>query len=251
MRPTTLKDDLKIIAEFGFDSERTAEFLDLSPNTVNQILHRAETKKTAREPSVSKTKRIPYFREILVELSKGGVSINEETLESIKPLPGSNFFQFIKENYSADEKLVSHLIHQSVESFLNSRMRINFVAEFENRFGAVTENSLAQVASTNPQFLADFLSLGKIKTLTKAIGLSKLGGSHDDAFLGQLKSFTKDEAPIVREGAFQGLAEYFFFDEKKHFALLPFFKDALANETSVDVQKQIRNLIDAMEMYVE
>lgn len=251
MKAMALKDDLKLIADLGFTPQRTARCLDLSPDTLEGILHRTATKAKAKKPSTSKTKRIPYFREVLVELSEGGINVTEETLESITPLPGKNFFEFIKENYSGDEELVSHLIHQSVEAFLNSRMRINFVAVFEKRFGSVTEESLAHAATTDPQFLADFLSLGKIKPLTKALGLSKLGESHDEAFIGQLKSSTKDEAPLVREGAFQGLAEYFFFDEKKYSDLLLFFREALANETGIGVQKQIRNLIEAMELYQE
>jgi uncharacterized protein with PIN domain len=129
--------------------------------------------------------------------------------------------------------------------------RLDFVAEFTNRFGHINGESLNRVASEDPKFLAEFISFGKIKQLTCAYALSALGIASDDAFLELIMAHTKSESPLVREGAYLGLAEYFFRDEKKYADLLPFFKHALEHETGEGVKEQILNLINTMEMYQE
>jgi hypothetical protein len=128
-------------------------------------------------------------------------------------------------------------------------MQINYISEFEKRFGDINEDNLTLAAVQDPQFLADFISLGQIRPITKAIALSKLGLSHDDSCLELLKGFTKNNVPLVREGAFQGLSEYFFHDENKCSELLAFFRQALKTEPALGVQNQIQNLIESMEMY--
>lgn len=248
MKAESIKRDLEVIEELGWKAEKTASYLGISPETIRDAIYRkASTKRT----SVSKTRRIAYFRSFLSELKEGGVTPSEETVESITILPGKTFSKFIKEYYSESDELIRQCIHTSVEAFLASRLRIDFRAEFEKRYKFIGEETIAQAAEKDPQFLAEFIAFGKIKPLTRAIALSKLGHSHNDSYLGLLKTFTKDEAPLVREGAYQGLAEYFFYDEKKYADLMAFFKQSLNNETGPGVQKQIRSLIDAMELYQE
>lgn len=125
----------------------------------------------------------------------------------------------------------------------------DYLSEFVQRFGDVTESSLRLAATYDPHFLVEFISFGEVQPLTYAIALSQLWLSNDDSFLDFLKSRTKHKNSLIREGAFQGLAAYYLKDENKHRDLLVFFRKALAKEPRLSVQKQIIKLLTTMEVY--
>ena len=79
--------------------------------------------------------------------------------------------------------------------------------------------------------------------------MSKLGLAVNDNFLGLIKSLTRDPSPLVREGAYKALSEYFLADEAKYVDLYQFFKESLETETGEGVKKQIASLLSVMEMY--
>ena len=134
---------------------------------------------------------------------------------------------------------------------LGIKENIDYVAEFEKRFGDINQDNIYTVAIKDPNFLFKFISFAEIKPFTKAIALSNLGCSFDKTYLEFIKSYTKNEISIVREGAYQGCAEYYFNDHKKYPKLLDFFKEALLTEKDLMVIKQINNLIMAMQMCLE
>jgi hypothetical protein len=242
-----LKKELSHIRELGWDADQTAAYLSISRETLTSI----NRKGIASSTTTSKTKKLTFFRRFLSELADGGFIPNQELVNSIFIIPGKTFASFIDEHYKIKDEVVDHLIDMSVSKFVSSRLRIDYVSEFETKFGDVTEGNLSRAATENPQFLAEFAVHAEIKPLTRAIALSKLGTSLDDSFIGFLKTQTKHELPLVREGAFQGLAHYYFDDEYAYEDLLPFFRNALQAEPGEGVKSQIRGLIEAMEFYRE
>ena len=123
--------------------------------------------------------------------------------------------------------------------------------KFRLHYGDISNETLGETVLQDPKLLADLISSAGIKPLTLATALSKLGLASDDSFKDLLQSYTKHDSPLVREGAYQGLAEYYFNDERKHEDLPHFFKSALKEETAVGACLQISNLLHAMEMYKE
>lgn len=243
-----LKEEVEVIQKLGWNIENVSSYLDVGVATLNDVLHRS--KRPAAKRSKSKTVRITYFRIFLEKISASGAFPTHELVDSIPVMGERNFSTFIKEFYASEEKMVVHIINESVEKFVSNRLAIDFVSLFKERFGGmVNEKTLTKAAMEDPQFLADFITQGKIKNFTRALAVSKLGLSLDDKFLGLIKSFTRDSSPLVREGAFKALAEYFFEDEEKYSGLYKEFKEALENEAGEGVRKQIASLLSLMDMY--
>lgn len=247
MSAVQLRQEVEKIFSFGWNSKTVSHYLDVKEGTLNDVLHR---KKRAQLGSKSKTIRITYFRIFLEKLFDNGLFPTIDLVESVPVMGERSFSTFIKEFYSTEEQLVIHIITESVNKFVSNRLAVDFVSEFKERFGgAINEKTLTSAAMENPQFLADFITQGKIKNFTKALAVSKLGLSVNDNYLGLIKALTRDESPLVREGAYKALAEYFFEDEQKYSYLYDDFKAALEKEKGEGVKKQIASLLNVMEMY--
>jgi hypothetical protein len=247
MNAMPLKQEVKKIFSLGWNAKSVSDYLDVTEGTLHDVLHR---NKRAQLGSRSKTIRITYFRIFLEKLFANGLFPTRELVDSVPVMGERSFSTFIKEFYSKEEQLVTYIINESVDKFLSNRFSLDFVALFKEKFGGViNEKTLTQAALKEPQFLADFITQGKIKNFTKALALSKLGLAGDDTFLGLIKSLILDPSPLVREGAYQALAEYFLNDEDKYSYLYEDFKNALETETGEGVKKQIVSLMKVMEMY--
>lgn len=246
---TSVKDDIKVISGFGWNNDLTAKYLRMSTHTLEDASHRNRP-----ETNLGRTpmRKVPFFRHFLEDISKGGLRPTKKIVDSITIMPGMDFSSFIEQYYAKEEKLVIGIIDLSVEKFLARRRVVDYVEEFKSRFGGVVgEASITEAAVKDPQFLSEFIAHGQMNNTTRAIALSKLGLALDESLLGFIKAYAKDPSSLVREGAFQGLAEYYFDDEKKYSHLLAFFKSSLREEKAEGVQKQIANLIRAMEDFIE
>jgi hypothetical protein len=247
MSAVQLKQEVEKIFSFGWNSKSVSDYLDVREGTLIDVLHR---KNRVQQGSKSKTIRITYFRIFLEKISASGVFPTHDLVDSIPVMGERSFSTFIKEFYSKEEQLVIYIINESVEKFVSSRLALDFVGLFKEKFGGViNEKTLTNAAMKEPQFLADFITQGNIKNFTKALAVSKLGLAGNDTFLGLLRSLTRDSSPLVREGAYKALAEYFFNDEEKYSFIYEEFKAALENETGDGVKKQIVSLMKVMEMY--
>jgi hypothetical protein len=248
MSALQLRQEVEKICNFGWNIKNVSSYLDVKEGTLNDVLHRK--KRTQVKGSKSKTIRITYFRIFLEKISESGAFPTLDLVNSIPVMGERTFSTFIKEFYANEERLVLHIIYESVEKFKSNRLAIDFIKNFKEKFdGVVNESTLTKAAMDNPQFLADFITQGKIKNFTKALAVSKLGLAVNDNFLGLIKSLTRDTSPLVREGAYKALSEYFLADEEKYADLFQYFKDALEIETGEGVKKQIASLLSVMEMY--
>ena len=243
-----LKHEVETIRRFGWDVKNVSSYLDVKVGTLKDVLHRK--KRAEPKGSKSKTVRITYFRIFLEKISASGAFPTHELVDSIPVMGERNFSTFIKEFYAKEEQLIIHIINESVAKFISNRLAIDFVAQFKEKFGGViNERTLTTAALEAPQFLADFITQGKIKNFTKALAVSKLGLTANDNFLGLITSVTRDPSPLVREGAYKALSEYFLNDEEKYSYLYQDFKSALETESGDGVKKQIASLMKVMEMY--
>ena len=162
-----LKQEVEKIFSFGWNSESVSEYLDVKVGTLNDVLHR---KRRAQLVSKSKSIRITYFRIFLERLFTRGVFPTHDLVESIPVMGERSFSTFIKEFYSIEEKVVIHIINESVDKFLSNRLTLDFVELFKEKFGGViNERTLTEGAKEDPQFLADFITQGKIKNFTTYI----------------------------------------------------------------------------------
>jgi hypothetical protein len=153
-------------------------------------------------------------------------------------------------------------MNSSVEKFKNGLLERDFFEEYHEKYGPqVNEETLSRVALDEPLFLGQMIDYGKLDNYTKALALSQLGVDADDQVYGTIYSKLNDPAPIVREGAYQGIVHYYIKEQednepleekdraRKYSKLPMMLEDNLKNETSPAVQGQIREILEVMAFY--
>lgn len=247
MGTAEFKQEVNKIQKFGWDIDRVSSYLDLNSETIKDLVSRSP--KTKEKSSKTKSIKIHYFRIFLEEVSQTGAYPSLDLVVSIPVMEEKSFSKFIDEHYSDNTNLVVHIIRDAVKRFAANRLAKDYVGEFKNKYGMINEESLAKAALEEPQFLADFITQGKIKNFTKALATSKLGLSLNDDFIGLLKTLSVDTSALVREGAYQALAYYFIENPEKYASLYSYFVEGLKKETGDGVKKTISSLIRVMDMH--
>jgi len=244
-----IRDDVKKIREdYGWDLNYISSRLDIKENTLEDILYR---NKETNITSKSKTIRVHFLRVFLDKINDSGDFPTPKLVSSIPVMSGRDFFSFVREFYKKENELILYIIETSIKDFISNKIDIDYIQEFKKKFeGVINDETLTLAVKENPEFLANFINHGKVKNLTKALAVAKLGLIANDNYLGMIKSFTKDNSPLVREGAYKALAEYFIEDPEKHQDLYKFFKNALNEKDGEGVKRQIKSLLDVMEMYI-
>jgi len=244
-----IKEDVKKIREdYGWGLKCVSERLGVKVNTLEDILYRDNESSLT---SKSKTLRVHFLRIFLDRINESGDFPTLQLVSSIPVMKDRDFFSFVRDYYKEETEIVMHIIESAISDFAANKINIDYVTEFKKRFGgAVNDKTLAKAAKENPEFLANFISHGKIKNLTKAVAIAKLGLMADENYLGMIKSYTKDASPLVREGAYKALSEYFIEEPEKHERIYKDFKQALKEKEGEGVKRQIKSLLDLMEVYI-
>jgi hypothetical protein len=245
---SALKEDYEKIISYGWSQDEVLKYLDLSQSTVREILYRKN--KSENVSSRSKSTRINIMRLFLDKVAESGGMPDPKLIAEI-PIMKRDFSIFVKLYYNLDFKLLNHIIDEAVERYKLSRLNIDYLSLFRQKYGDINEQNMTEASRIDPQFMADFITHGNIRNITKAIAISCLGSVANNEYLGFIRTRTTDKNHLIREMAYDALACYYFEDEDEHASVLEEFKESLrkGEEKSPGVIMKINQLITLMETY--
>jgi len=233
------------ILDHGLGIQTVADIIDVRVDSIKQELSRNNVS-TKSQKITPRTRKIKFF-ELFLNLLKIKHIKEMEGLKSIEIMDGLIFSQFIQKHNNLEIEIANHLFKTAIEKYLQDHLVADYVKAFKEKFDEINYDSLQRCGQEDPSLLVNLIQYGEINPFYKGIALDCLSLNAREEYFGLIKSFTVNESPFVREGAYLGLYEYYDNDRDKYHNLKDYFTENLRSETATGVQKQIKELLYLMD----